>query len=151
MQKINIPYAAIDYLSKSDKAYAQNYETLRPFYKYDVSIDSFQQTIEDKQKEKINRATLHEVIVAQYKNVETTEAVLQNIEKLQSENTFTIITAHQPSLFTGPLYYIYKIVTAINLAKELSAKYPKYQFVPVFYLGSEDHDFDEISYLHLFR
>ena len=151
MQKINIPYAAIDYLSKSDKAYAQNDETLRPFYKYDVSIDSFQQIIEDKQKDKTNRAALYKVLTEQYKSVETTEAVLENIEKLQSDKTFTIITAHQPSLFTGPLYYIYKIVTAINLARDLSDKYPDFKFVPVFYLGSEDHDFDEISYLHLFN
>ena len=151
MQKINIPYSAIDYLSKSDKAYAQNDETLRPFYKYDVSIDSFQQIIEDKQKDQTDRKTLYKVISEQYKTVETTDIVLQNIEKLQSDNTFTIITAHQPSLFTGPLYYIYKIVTAVNLAEELNEKYPNFQFVPVFYLGSEDHDFDEISYLHLFN
>ena len=151
MQKINIPYAAINYLSKSDKAYANNDKTLRPFYKYDVSIDSFQQIIEDKQKESTDRKALYKVISEQYKTVETTEAVLQNIEKLQSNNTFTIITAHQPSLFTGPLYYIYKIVTAINLAAELNEKYSIFHFVPVFYLGSEDHDFDEISYLHLFN
>ena len=56
MQKINIPYSAIDYLSKSDKAYAQNDETLRSFYKYDVSIDSFQQIIEDKQKDQTDRS-----------------------------------------------------------------------------------------------
>lgn len=151
MQKINIPYTAIDYLSKSDKAYAQNDKALRPFYKYDVSIDSFAQIIADKQKEKTDRATLYKVLSEQYKSIETSEAVLENIEKLQSGNTFTVITAHQPSLFTGPLYYIYKIVTAINLAKELDKKYPNCQFVPVFYLGSEDHDFDEISYLHLFN
>jgi bacillithiol synthase len=151
MQKLYVPYAEIDALSKYDKAYAQNDESLKPFYKYDVSLDSFEQIIKDKQKDKTDRALLYKVLKAQYATVPTSDAVLANIEKLQSDNTFTIITAHQPTLFTGPLYYIYKLVSTVNLAKALDKKYPNYQFVPVFYMGSEDHDFDEISYLHLFN
>lgn len=151
MQKKYIPFGQIDYLSKSDVAYAQNSPTLRPFYKYDVSLESFGQVIADKQKDQTNRAVLYQVLKAQYSTVSTTAAVLENIEKLQSDRTFTVITAHQPSLFTGPLYFIYKIVTAVNLAKDLAQQYPDYQFVPVFVLGSEDHDFEEINHLHLFN
>jgi bacillithiol biosynthesis cysteine-adding enzyme BshC len=151
MQQVYLPYEKISYLSDSDKAYAAASEVLRPFYKYDVNIDSFAQVIEDKKQDKTDRTTLVKVLKEQYQGVQTSPAVLENIEKLQSENTFTVITAHQPSLFTGPLYFIYKNVTAINLAKQLSEKYPKYQFVPVFWMGSEDHDFEEINHLNIFN
>ena len=75
----------------------------------------------------------------------------QNIELLEKENTFTITTGHQLNLFTGPLYFLYKIISAINLAKELKAKYPKYNFVPVYWMATEDHDFDEINYFNFKR
>ncbi len=150
MQRVYIPYAEIDYLSSSDRAYAQNDEQLRPFYKYDVNIDAFEQIIADKRKDATNRTVLHQVLQEQYAAVETSSAVIKNIKSLLSEETFTVITAHQPSLFTGPLYFIYKTITAINLAKELNQKYPQQHFVPVFWLGSEDHDFEEINHFHLF-
>ena len=151
MQQFDIPYSEINYLSSSDKAYAVADDKLRPFYKYDVNIDSFAQIIKDKQQDTTNRTVLVDVLKKQYKGISTSEAVQANIEKLQANNTFTVITAHQPSLFTGPLYFIYKNITAINLARQLTEKYPEQQFVPVFWLGSEDHDFEEINHLHLFN
>jgi bacillithiol biosynthesis cysteine-adding enzyme BshC len=70
---------------------------------------------------------------------------------LGSGNTFTIVTAHQPSLLTGPLYYVYKIASTINLCARLKEHYPDYHFVPVFINGSEDHDFEEINHVNLFH
>lgn len=151
MQSIHIPYAQIDQLSSSDKAYAISDPALRPFYKYDVDIEAFAQVIEDKKKDNTDRAALHQTLQSQYASVEAGAAVQQNIDALLAENTFTVITAHQPSLFTGPLYFIYKTVTAINLARQLRERYQDYHFVPVFWLGSEDHDFEEINHLHLFN
>lgn len=144
------PFNEIDQLSGFDKAYAAANTNLRPFYKYDVNIESFASIIETKKASPINRKVLVDVIKEQYLDIKTTELVRQNIESLLDENTFTVITAHQPSLFTGPLYYIYKTITALNLAEELKAKYPKNNFVPVFWIGGEDHDFEEINHLHLF-
>ena len=73
-----------------------------------------------------------------------------NIESLESTDTFTITTGHQLCVFTGPLYFIYKIVSTINLSLALKEKYPSKHFVPVFWLASEDHDFDEINHINLF-
>jgi bacillithiol biosynthesis cysteine-adding enzyme BshC len=47
------------------------------------------------------------------------------------------------------LYFIYKIVHAIKLADSLKTSLPSYNFVPVFYIGSEDADLDELNHLHL--
>ena len=144
------PYHEINQLSGFDKAYAAANPNLRPFYKYEVNIEAFEAIIETKKAFPINREVLVEVIKAQYSDIPTTDLVQKNINSLLNENTFTVITAHQPSLFTGPLYYIYKTITAINLAEDLNKKYPENHFVPVFWIGAEDHDFEEINHLHLF-
>ena len=65
-----------------------------------------------------------------------------------SDNTFTVTTGHQLNIFTGPLYVIYKIISVIKLSRMLSQKYPKYKFVPVYWMASEDHDFEEIKSFH---
>jgi len=146
-----IPYSEVPQVSSRDKAYAREDESLRPFYKYPVSIESFAQIIEDKKKESINRKVLVDVLIEQYNRIGVTRNVSDNIKALLSNNTFTIITAHQPTLFTGPLYYVYKIISTINLTQQLKAQYPDYQFVPVFITGGEDHDFEEMNHVNLFN
>ena len=67
---------------------------------------------------------------------------------LKNENTFTITTGHQLNLFTGPLYFLYKIISVINLSEQLKETYPKSNFVPVYWMATEDHDFEEIQYFN---
>ena len=86
---------------------------------------------------------------AQYSGIETTEKVKANIDKLRQASTFTITAAHQNNLFTGPLYFIYKIVHAIKLADQLNTLYTDRHFVPVFYIGSEDADLEELNHIYL--
>jgi bacillithiol biosynthesis cysteine-adding enzyme BshC len=71
------------------------------------------------------------------------------MESLKEETTFTVTTGHQLTIFTGPLYFIDKSVTVINACKQLKATYPQYNFVPIYWMASEDHDFEEISYFNL--
>ncbi|MCK5815147.1 MAG: bacillithiol biosynthesis cysteine-adding enzyme BshC, partial [Flavobacteriaceae bacterium] len=84
----------------------------------------------------------------QYSNSKTSELTAVNIESLSKENTFTVTTGHQLNLFTGPLYFLYKIISAINLVEELSIKFPKNNFVPIYWMATEDHDFEEIQYFN---
>ncbi len=151
MQIKKIPYSDVPLFSMRDKAYIEEKEELRPFYKYPVNIESFQQVINDKSKDATDRNNLVEVLQKQHAGLDTPTTVLDNIEKLRDSNAFTIVTAHQPSLFTGPLYYVFKIFSAINLAEQLNAKYPDNHFVPVFITSGEDHDFEEVNHLHLFN
>ncbi|MFN6946877.1 MAG: bacillithiol biosynthesis cysteine-adding enzyme BshC, partial [Cytophagaceae bacterium] len=74
----------------------------------------------------------------------------ENIELLKDAKTFTVTTGHQLNLMTGPLYFIYKILTAIRLAEALKVKYPDNHFVPVYWMATEDHDFAEINHFSLF-
>jgi bacillithiol synthase len=132
----------LDYISGND--------FLKPFYKYSPSPDSVSAIIKDKSKEKIDRALLAEVISKQYSALSRHKSVEKNISLLTSDKTFTVTTGHQLNLFTGPLYFIYKIVTVIQLADELSKKYSDYSFVPFYWMASEDHDFAEINHINLF-
>ena len=150
MDICQLPFDKVPYLSKRDQAYTMAAPELRGFYKYEVNLDTFAQVAEDKKKDNTDRKTLVEVLREQYANLETSQAVKDNIELLAKPNAFTLVTAHQPSLFTGPLYYIYKIFSAINLAEKLNKHYPDQHFVPVFISGGEDHDFEEVNHLHLF-
>jgi bacillithiol synthase len=145
-----IPFSDVPQLSSRDIAYATAHPKLRPFYKYEVTLEAFAKVIADKQKDTSNRVVLTEVLQGQYADFSESEAVQANIEALKSGSTFTVTTAHQPSLFTGPLYFMYKIISVINLAQQLREQYDDYQFVPIFITGGEDHDFEEINHLHLF-
>jgi bacillithiol synthase len=150
MQHHLIPFSSMPQLAATDVAYATGNPALSPFYKYDVSLENFAAVIADKQNEETPREVLVEVLKTQYQGRLEAPLVQANIEKLLSPTTFTVVTAHQPALFTGPLYYIYKIFSTINLAEQLKAKFPSYDFVPVFVSGGEDHDFAEINHANLF-
>ncbi len=145
-----IPFDQIPQLSLKDKAYVQSIPDLEAFYTYKPSLETFEQVIKDKKQDNTDREFLSKVLSNQYDKVETTKQVLDNIRSLKDRNTFTVTTAHQPSVLTGPLYYIYKIISTIRLSEELNAKYSKNHFVPVFISSGEDHDFEEVSKAHLF-
>jgi bacillithiol synthase len=96
------------------------------------------------------RNILTTVIKKQYEGYELHGETATNIDRLVSAKTFTITTGHQLSIFGGPLYVFYKLVSAINLARDLTLKNPDYNFVPVYWMATEDHDIEEISSLDLF-
>ena len=119
---------------------------LRSFYAHSPKLESFKDAIAQRNFPEANRKSLVEVLNKQYSGLETSDSVSHNIDKLGSAETFTVTTGHQLNLFTGPLYFIYKIVSTINLAKKLKEAYPDYHFVPIYWMATEDHDFDEINY-----
>lgn len=146
-----INYSATNKFSKTVIDYLQEGSTIKPFYNYSVNIETFQQVIDNKKYGMSCRKILVATLYNKYINLNIeTPAVLNNINLLANDNTYTVCTAHQLNLFTGPLYVIFKIVSCINLSKRLKAIYPAYNFVPVFWLGSEDHDLAEINHLSLF-
>ncbi|WP_303319200.1 bacillithiol biosynthesis cysteine-adding enzyme BshC [Flavivirga abyssicola] len=150
MQQKSIPFHKTGYFSSLICDYLAEKENLSQFYNRFPSVENFKSQIEEKRGAfKVqSRTVLTHAIQNQYNNLETSEQTLQNIESLLLENTFTITTGHQLNLFTGPLYFLYKIVSAINLSKELKETYPEYNFVPVYWMATEDHDFDEINYFN---
>ena len=132
--------------------YINGKESLKSFYGAFPKIENFKQQIELKGKSfsTESRNTLADVLTQQYQGLTISESVKNNLSALRDAKTFTVITGHQLNIFTGPLYFIYKIATVINACKKLKATYPEYNFVPVYWMASEDHDFEEISYFKLY-
>lgn len=142
---LHLPYSSTGFFSKLVIDYLQQVETLKPFYKYSTNQADILKAIKEREQHHYPRNILVEALQKQYQNIELTKAQQQNIEKLSQPNCFTVTTAHQPNIFTGPLYFIYKIAHAIALASELNNNYTNNHFVPVYYMGSEDADLDELG------
>jgi len=129
--------------------YLDHAEGLKPFYDHTLSLQGIQEAIVERLKFSNNRKALVGELKKQYDGVPQSEMVKKNIESLLSENAFTITTAHQPNIFTGPLYFIYKILHAIKLSEYCKASLPQYNFIPAFYIGSEDADLNELGHFYL--
>jgi bacillithiol synthase len=147
-----IGYDQTAHFSRIVLDYLREKEPLRKFYRYSPALSSFGEAINDKAKENINRQLLADIISKQNISAEinVSASTLNNIELLKKQTTFSVTTGHQLCIYTGPLYFIYKIATVINLAKELKKQYPENDFIPVFWLASEDHDFEEINHIKVF-
>lgn len=144
-----LPYIATGYFSKLVTDYLQQSPALQPFYQYTPTFEGIQQAIDQRQQLPLHRQALVAALTQQYTAVATTAAVQDNIKRLGESNTFTVTTAHQPAIFTGNLYFIYKILHTIRLAEQLKKEFPANQFVPIFWMGSEDADLDELGKIFL--
>ncbi len=144
-----IPYGQTGYFSKMVTDYIAAEKKLQPFYSYPVSIDGIKAAIEQRKLFATDRPLLIEILNNQYKNTALTEKQKSHLQQLNNNNTFTICTAHQPNIFTGHLYFIYKILHAVKLAEELQTVLPENNFVPVYYMGSEDADLDELGHFFI--
>jgi bacillithiol biosynthesis cysteine-adding enzyme BshC len=132
----------LDYIASNPK--------LSPFINQQPSLGNLNRLANEKEFSKDKRIILQKILQQQYAGLTTSKSVDRNLLAFEYSNVYTVTTGHQLNIFTGPLYFIYKIVTTINLAKTLNEKYPDKHFVPVYWMASEDHDFEEISYFHLF-
>jgi len=145
-----IPFRETNYFSSFICDYLDEKPELKEFYHRFPNIDSFKDQILEKQQSfpEGHRGVLQSVLSAQYESIHISETTQKNIDLLREQTTFTITTGHQLNLFTGPLYFLYKIVSTINLTKILKEKHPDFDFVPVYWMATEDHDFDEINYFN---
>ncbi|MGB0807225.1 MAG: bacillithiol biosynthesis cysteine-adding enzyme BshC [Salibacteraceae bacterium] len=144
----SISYSEVGLLSKLTRDYLDDKSNVSSLFNLKSSAENIPQVINERQFSASKREVLVEVLKEQYGNLKS-KKVFKNIEFLLHENTFTITTGHQLNLFTGPLYFIYKIVSAIKTAEELNVKYPENTFVPVYWMATEDHDFEEINHTYI--
>ena len=151
MPKQLVPYSETGYFSKLICDYIAQQPATQSFYHRFPVLENFKAQIEEKQKlfSDSQRSVLAQQLTRQYEGVAISEATQNNIQALRKDSTFTITTGHQLNLFTGPLYFLYKIFSVINLAEKLKEEHPSMNFVPVYWMATEDHDFDEINYFNL--
>ena len=140
-----VPYQETGFFSHLVNDYLSDHHNIKPFYLYEPGEQGIGKAIKDRPGVPVDRKALVAALSNQYADLPKHEHAEKNIQLLLLDNTFTVCTAHQPNLLTGYLYFIYKILHAIKLAEVLSAKYPDKNFVPVYYMGSEDNDLEELG------
>lgn len=143
-----ISYQESGYFSPLINDYLDQKPELNSRYHRFPTLENFKAQLAEKQAHfpAQNRTILVKALETQYQNVATSEATVNNIKALGNGNTFTVTTGHQLNLFTGPLYFLYKIISTLNLCSQLKDAYPQYDFVPIYWMATEDHDFEEINY-----
>ena len=151
MIKTLIPYHTTGYFSKLITDYLAEHNQLKPFYHHSFSVEGFQKQLTEKKLSDASRKVLATSLQQQYDGLPLSQEVQNNIESLKLPNTYTVTTGHQLNLFTGPSYFIYKIITVINLSIKLKQEFPNENFVPVYWMATEDHDFEEINHFNLFN
>ena len=169
-----ISYRSTGLFSALINDYIETKGTAQSFVNYAATKEGYKKAIEQRASFPTNRKVLVEVLQNQYtqlakdindanvlnnnnnnalnnslNNKEAYKLVNDNVSLLLKENTFTVTTAHQPNIFTGPLYFFYKILHTIQLAAELKKQFPQHNFVPVYYMGSEDADLQEVGSYNL--
>jgi len=135
--------------------YIDDFDKLKKYYKYDYRDDNeFLNALIKKKNtylkdSEFTREALCSVLTTQNKFFNSSQKTYENIELLKSSNTFAIVTGQQVGILSGPLYTILKALNAVQLANKLNLKFKDYNFVPVFWLEAEDHDFLEINNINL--
>ncbi len=145
----SISYQQTGYFSRIITDYLNGDGFLRNFYDHPVTPEGIDAAIQDREKFPTDRLLLLKTLRAQYEGMAPQPAVQKNLDDLAEAHTFTITTAHQPAIFTGNLYFIYKILHVIKIAADLKITYPQRNFVPVFYMGCEDADLEELGHIYL--
>ncbi|QMU63634.1 MAG: bacillithiol biosynthesis cysteine-adding enzyme BshC [Flavobacteriaceae bacterium] len=155
MKATHIPFRKTHFFSKMIIDYLEKKTTIRSYYNHFPDIKGFAKQIQEKsisskypEHNRKSRTILVEALQNQYKNIDVSEHTHKNILSLQNENTYTLTTGHQLNVFTGPLYFLYKIISTINLCEELTKKFPENSFAPIYWMATEDHDFEEINHFY---
>ena len=130
----------VDYLSKD--------ENLEPFYEAYPNEENLLKQAEKKLCSYAHRELLVERLQAQYSEISLTQKQRENLALLKNNNTLTITTGHQLNLLTGPVFFFYKILQTIKMSVSLNESQKKYSFVPIFWMATEDHDFEEINHFY---
>jgi bacillithiol synthase len=127
--------------------YLYDFNNLKSFYRYNFKdreeYPRLFKSVSESPREFYKEVA--DIISRQYGNRKISPKTAKNISLLKNKKTLAIVTGQQLGIMGGPMYTIYKIITAIKLSKNLSERYEDYDFVPVFWLEGDDHDFDEIS------
>lgn len=153
MNHENLSFEQINLLNRTQLSIASNQEELSDFINNSYTQENFLKQI-DLKKESFsgqNRKLIAQYFKDLYSKIECPEELNDNIYNLSNPNSFTITTGHQLTLFGGPAFFFNKIIHIISLCESLNKCYPKYHFTPVFWMASEDHDYDEIKEVNIYN
>lgn len=131
--------------------YVYEFEKVKEFYKTDFrSREEYSSVFKKVSENHFEfRNELTNILTEQYNSFTPSAKTLKNISSLKDLRTLAVVTGQQLGILGGPLYTFYKIITAIKLSNFLSERYEDYNFVPVFWLEGDDHDFNEVRFINI--
>ncbi|MBT3648574.1 MAG: bacillithiol biosynthesis cysteine-adding enzyme BshC [Flavobacteriales bacterium] len=145
MGQFNLHTSLSPNLSNLISKYLDGDSELRDLYKYTPDVDGLKMAAKGRADYPVDRELLVKVLKEQSQQSEyTTQESLAHIDRLSDPDVFTVTTGHQCCLFGGPMYFIYKIISVIRLAQ--IAEENGVKAVPIFWMATEDHDFEEINH-----
>ena len=152
MKTTSIPRSKLPFFSQEEIDLIYKQEKLSEFIGLPFALENFEKQINAKQKffRDEQRLILANTLEENYASLPENKLASAQIKLLKHKNTFTITTGHQLCLYGGPLYFFLKIIHTIRLCEVLKDHYPDYNFIPLFWMASEDHDSEEIQSLNLF-
>lgn len=152
---MTIPFTTLPSYNDLFLAYINDFQSVKEFYEFDYrSNEDFFKCIEVKKEnylkdKNFSRADICAILKNQNEKFSSGEKTFENIKLLNQENTFAIVTGQQLGLLSGPYYTILKAINTLQLSEHLNRKFTDYKFVPVFWLESDDHDFQEINNVNI--
>jgi len=153
VKKTVVPFEKTNFFSKLFLDYVNDAQSkkLIQFYPYKPTVEGIQDFVSNNAYKDLNRDLLVNELYKQNNDITLSEVTKNNINALKNKTTYTITTGHQLCLVTGPSYFIYKIISCINLCESLNKQNRDKHFVPVYWMASEDHDFEEVNHIYLFN
>lgn len=141
----SLPFSEIPNQSKLFVEYQQNPISLKEYYPEAVASHTqiSERIPEVLARYKADRNLLCEALEEMNKKFDAGEKTLENINLLREADCVAVVSGQQAGLFSGPLYTIYKALSAIKLTECLRGR--GFKAVPVFWIATEDHDFEEVS------
>ncbi len=150
MIKSDYSFSELKFSSQLVRDLIEESPKVEPFLNTFFDLDHVYKQIEAKSFSAERRSTLVQALFRQNDQINLSGQTKANIESLNEETTYTITTGHQLNLLTGPLYSIYKVAQVLSITQQLNKQHSGNQFIPVFWMATEDHDFEEINHIHLF-
>ncbi|HEY9164785.1 MAG TPA: bacillithiol biosynthesis cysteine-adding enzyme BshC [Candidatus Kryptonia bacterium] len=137
--------------SKLFTDYLYDYEKVRKYYSVDFSNDDELRGHFSKVLAAFapRRGKLVDLLRRQNSRLNSSDSYSAALDLLKKDNSLCVVTGQQVGLFCGPLYTLFKTISAIKLAGDLKDRFPDFEFVPVFWLEGDDHDFEESNHVHL--
>src|ERR1700732_786376 len=144
---VSIPFRRLPHQPKLFVRLIDDYSGVKQFYPHPPNMDAVKQVASQLNYPSERRREVATILREQNAALGASAATASNLEKLE-RGAVAVVSGQQVGLFGGPAYAVYKALTAIRLAEELSeAGIPA---VPIFWMATEDHDLDEVRHVTWF-
>ncbi|HEY7693837.1 MAG TPA: bacillithiol biosynthesis cysteine-adding enzyme BshC [Gaiellaceae bacterium] len=147
--KRTIPVGLVPGMPKLSVDYVADFGRVQDLFAHDFrDPDAFRRAADTAVARDLPRNEVADVLADQSRRFRSRQASVRNIERLREPGSVAVVTGQQPALFGGPLYNLYKALTAVRLAQVLEQRNGR-PHVPVFWIANDDHSLESVDHVHV--